>query len=158
MSVSSDAGFGETEPELLEQMIRTSAARPDDEVKIVGRGTMALLLGLCRRGFARASCFVGAGPSASERPIDRLWLLDVTSDEQIVSALARFGRGLAGDGRVLIQDRRPALGGRVPALRMLLARHGFSLERLAPAGVVGGLLFCARRRSVTLAHPVQHAA
>lgn len=159
MSVVQEAGFVQTEPELLEQMIRASAARPHDEIKIVGRGTMALLLGLCRRGFSKVSCCAtDGGPRASEGPVDRLWLLDVASDEQLMGALSRFGRSLGANGWILVQDRRPMLHGRVARLRQLLARQGFSLERLGSAGKAGSMLLCIRRQLAAQALPVQHAA
>lgn len=159
MSVVQQAGFVQTEPELLDQMIRASQARPGDAIKIVGQGTMSLLLGLCRRGFAKVSCCAAdRGPRAGDAPVDRLWLLDIASDEQLLGALSRFGRGLGANGQILIEDRRPMLHGRVGSLRVLLARHGFSLERLGSAGAPGSMLLAIRRRLTVQAHPVQHAA
>jgi hypothetical protein len=159
MSVSRQAGFVQAEPELLDQMIRASAAQSGDQVTIVGRGTMALLLGLCRRGYARVSCHAAAGgPRLAEPAVDLLWLLDIAGDEQLLDAISRFGRSLRPDGRLLIHDLRSMPRGSVRRLRALLGQHGFDLERQTSADAAGGVLLSARRRLGAAGQQVQHAA
>lgn len=159
MSGSQEGGLVQGEPELLEQMIRASAAQRSDQIKIVGRGYLTLLLGLCRNGFTKVSCHAADGGSRiAEPPADLLWLSNMASDDQLIGALTRFGRGLGPGGKVLVHDRRPMPRGGVRRLRALLARHGFCLERQAPAETTGGVLLCARRRSKGRMQQIPNAA
>lgn len=159
MSGLQEGSLVQTEPELLEQMIRASAAQRSDRIKIVGRGYLALLLGLCRDGFIKVSGHAASGGSRiAEPPADLLWLPDMASDNQLAEALARFGRGIGPGGKVLVHDRRPMPRGGVRRLRALLARHGFCLERQASAESIGGVLLCARKRSERRTQQVPYAA
>lgn len=159
MSGLQEGGLVQGEPELLEQMIRASAAQRSNQIKIVGRGYLALLLGLCRNGFIKVSGHAADGASPiAEPPADFLWLPDMASDDQLAEALARFGRGLGPGGKVLVHDRRPMPRGGVRRLRALLARYGFCLERQAPAETTGGVLLCARKRAERRVQQIRNAA
>jgi hypothetical protein len=136
-----------TAPDIVEEMIHASDAKSADRLTIAGRGSLDLLIGLCRRGFGQVSCRAAdQGPHAGEPPADVLWIPEVESEAHLLTVMARLGRALRSDGVLLIRQRRRLSKDRSRRLGSLLAECGFTLERQT-ATVNGSMLFRARKRA-----------
>lgn len=143
------------DPDLVDRMIQQSNARTTDNIMIVGRGYLELLLGLCHRGFTEVCC-EAAGAPCHHDAFDTLWLLHADGEDDLRRLLTGVGRALRPGGTVVVRHQHPAsgeVGGlRVPRIRQLFADCGLMpLVQASDGGT--GILLSAQRPPAAMRWP-----
>jgi hypothetical protein len=146
MSAKQDGVLPRATARLIDQMIEISGAKRTDNVTIAGSGHLDFLITLCRRGFARVTCWVAdrAAP-INDLPADVLFVTNVGSDAGALTLLARFGRSLRPNGVLVIRYSRQFPKGHGQALGRLLAEYGFAITQQTTEAT-GGMLLCVRKQ------------
>jgi hypothetical protein len=137
---------------LVGDMIRHTGTRPSDVLMLGGGGNSALLLELCRRGFAQVCLATAPCPTAAGTA-DVLWLPHASA-ETLGHRLHGYTQALREGGTIVLQGDAPASCERVTALRRLLLTEGF----YAIGQAVGASGFCLFARKPWRAHQHRIAA
>jgi hypothetical protein len=149
MSTDQNAASCRTAADLLGQLIDLSGANGAENVVVSGQGQVELLVGLWRRGFARATCRAAdRGPFAGEPPADLLFVPGFRSEAGLIAVLARLGREVRPGGTLVLQGECPTV--RARRVRRLLGEHGFDTieQRRDPEG--DSFVLAARKRAAAL--------
>jgi hypothetical protein len=150
MSTKQDGVPSRATAGLIDRMIEISSAKRTDHVTIAGSGHLDFLITLCRRGFARVTCWVaGRAAPVNDLPADVLFLLNVGSDAGVLTALARFGRNLRPGSVLVIRYTDQSPRGQGHPLHRFLAGYGFAMTQQT-VDAAGGMLLCARKQAGTV--------
>ena len=103
----------------LERMLALGRVRPTQSVAVAGAASLAVLIGLCRKGFSRACCAREAAGSGAVGEIDVLLLTGPCADEALANMVARTARLLGERGVVVAHELSLDADG--PLERALLA-------------------------------------
>ena len=135
-------GHDVTVEDLVDYSIQLSHVDKADHIMIVGRKSLGLLFGVCRRGFAHADCRMARGPHTGEPPADSLWILNTHDAAELRTLIADCGRDLRADGTLIVGPSQDMSDEGAVRLKDVLARCGYvRVNELHPRNDVHLLAF-----------------
>ncbi len=96
----------EDEPpsQLLDRMTRLAGAKPDNAVCVVGPGSLAAMIGLCRMGYSSVECAQRFTAGCADDMCDVLFVVGPCDAAGLGALLARTARLLKSGGLVVVQE------------------------------------------------------
>jgi hypothetical protein len=135
--------------DLAASLIEARIAGPADNVTIVGRNNLELLIALSRCGLRHATCRdTERAPHGGDPAADILVIPEIDSEIQVSTALSGLGHELRRGGAV-VALAPPSVAAHMMLRRALVARGFVEIRALAVAG--GRILLCARKPAASVA-------
>jgi hypothetical protein len=144
--ISASANFSDTDVrEFVAQLIGTCHAKHTDHIMIAGRRAIQTVVDLCRRGYLNVMCRSSApGPHIADDSADSLWILNVPSETELRTLIAKFGRDLRMGGTLVVGFEVPISSVHASCLKRVLFDNGFVLLRQQSDPSGRTFLICGR--------------
>jgi hypothetical protein len=130
---------------LVEGLIHATGVAPADRVTIAGRKILSLFTALCERTFLHANCRTAAGPCAAEDEPDSIWVINVTTEEELVDLIEVLCRHVRPGGTVAIDLSSPAAKTFPFRVRRALIQSGFLPAQQKAIMIAGEVYLIARK-------------
>jgi hypothetical protein len=127
---------------LIDQAVALSGVKSNDHIVITGQKALGVLMRLCRRGFAQATCQRAVRGLHRQDCADSLWILNSHDAGESRTLIAECAADLRIAGTLVIGLRPGTAVNGVAQFRAVLAKCGFHCENEID---VGGqvILLCA---------------
>jgi hypothetical protein len=142
-------------PEFVAHLIGTSHADRTDHITIAGRRAIQAVIDLCRRGYLHVMCRTAAqGPHVAENSTDSLWILNVPSETELRTLVAKLGPDLRVGGTLVVGFELSISSDHASRLRRVLLDMGFVPVRQQTDSAGRTHLICGRQERCTHAQAV----
>ena len=142
-----ERNIDESAGKLVDRLIALTASKPDDHVMVAGRRLLPAYLELCARRYVHACCRTGLAPRIADEPADTLWILNATSEDELVALASNLGRDLRPNGTVAIAIGSSNSKGFPFRLRHLLLDSGFDAAHQRAVSIGGDVYLVARKNA-----------
>jgi hypothetical protein len=134
----------------VERLIQVTGVGPVDRITVAGHKTLSVFVGLCERNFLHVCCRASAaGPHVEENDADSLWIVDVSTEPELISIVRPLCRDVRPGGTVVIGLSALTAKTFPFRLRHLLIQSGFSGAQQR-AVMIGGEDFLVARKAISL--------
>ena len=132
--------------EFVAYVIGTCHAERTDHLTVAGRRAIQTVLDLCHRGYLHVMYRTAApAPHVAENLADYLWILNVPSETELRTLIAKLGPDLRMGGTLVVGFEVSISSRHASRLRQVLLDQGFVpvQQQIDPAGRT--LLICGRQ-------------